>query len=254
MKIRIKYSVFAIWVCIIVIATIECYAQKSNYIGVKGGVNFTEGYFRNQFFVRTQEIAAKQGLNGFLVYRKVLGKYTGYQLEAGYIEKGWKQTFDGEQPAFITDLNYGRLQFSSYFHLPLWNEKTQLFLTLGPFIDRLVSNKRSEFPDFVYLRNNAITFFTYEESRDFEIGYGIGGNMGFQRKIGPGDFFVEGMLSVSLSRIIDSGQPNLFSEEVIEDGNGESLRLNLPNISSDLSYGISAGYLIPFGKSKVKYQ
>lgn len=234
---------------IVVLVGSNSFSQEKSYLGVKAGINFANGYFRNQFFSRNMQVGAKQGFNAGLMYKAIIGKHAGIQVDLGYIEKGWRQTFEDEVPDFVTDLNYGRIQFSSFFHFSLDKGRAKIYLSLGPFVDRLLSSGNNEWPDFDYLNQRAITFFVFEEDRDFKVGYGIGGAIGFSRKAGIGNVFVEGTLSVSLGRIIDSGPPDLNTPEVLTDQNGNTLEVQLPNISGDFTYGVSFGYEVPLSKS-----
>ena len=73
-------------------------------------------------------------------------------------------------------------------------------------------------------------FWTYDQVRDKNYGYGLKGGLGFQRKMGLGQILFEAYFNYGLSNFIKT----------------DDRALDIPDISNLWESGISVGYVIPF--------
>lgn len=162
--------------------------------------------------------------------------HAGFQTGINYIERGWQQNFP-------TAFNYQPYQTRlGYLEVPIeavlyWGQKrTKFFLSMGLYYERLISNRAKNRPTAEQIANlDAVQtdFYEYDESRNDRVN-GYGGRVAFGAfsDLPFGTIQLEVFSSVSFSGVFE------FTNRAT----------TIPDQSNLYSIGLSAAYLIRFGK------
>ena len=115
-------------------------SQEKHSFGVKGGYQFIYPIFSHQFFAINIDTKLTGGAHGGFVYRNLLGKNVGLQLDVSHYQKGWVQDFDRDTADFRNSLNYNRLFFGTCVYLNLFKGKARMIFNLGPYVELIYSH------------------------------------------------------------------------------------------------------------------
>lgn len=205
-------------------------AQIKGFVGVKGGAHLSSAYIEHTIyntFMNTSFIPGYQVgvMSKFFTGRAKVGLQTGLGLET----KGWKQTFETDEPSYTVRMNYMTLPIEAMGYAG--KGKTKFFYTLGMYLEYLASVKKDPTPNLTNL-GNGVEFYTYEEGRDRKFGYGVRASVGVQRQFPFGAIHLDAFATYSVSSFIRS----------------EDLSDKLPDLTNHYAAGFCMAYLIPFGK------
>lgn len=215
------------WVFLIVLLLgIEGNAQTKTYVGVKGGGNISILLMQNNFFRTITNPRYNSGVHSGIIVKHYNRKNFGIQTGVEYIQKGWNQYFFDFFPTYSARIDYIEAPF--LMNVYLGNGKAKFFVNMGIFVEYLIGSKLDDDPGDV----EPFNFFTYDEERDGRFGYGLRGGGGFSYDFPFGQVHLEGFFSYSLTNLFDPV-------------NNVTL---VPNNSKSFVIGISAAYLLPFGK------
>ncbi|MEQ8626891.1 outer membrane beta-barrel protein [Ekhidna sp.] len=209
-------------------------AQKI-YVGAKAGGHASSAFIEHTIFNTTMNTTFLPGVNGgvFVRYLPKAGDSflnSGIQLGVNYVQKGWKQIFlDIENlPAYTARMNYLEIPLEG---IGYFGGKNKYFISAGLHLEFLISTDLDSEP----VEDNLISdFYTYESSRDREVGYGARLAGGLFREMSIGTVQVEGFFSYSFSNFIDAGD----------------LTTETPDISNHWVVGFTVGYMVAFGRNQ----
>ena len=102
------------------------------YFGVKGGATFA----KVRFYPSVRETYL-DGNTGGLVFRYISEPHIGFQIEANYIQKGWREDSTG----YSRRLNYVSLPVMT--HVNMGNKAFRFTLNFGPEIGYMISENES---------------------------------------------------------------------------------------------------------------
>lgn len=212
------------------LANLAVVAQIKGFVGVKGGAHLSNAYIEHTIyntFMSTTFIPGYQvGVTSkFFTSRAKVGLQMGMGLET----KGWKQTFETDEPSYTVRLNYLTFPVEAVGYVG--KGKTKFFYTLGMYLESFMSVKKDPTPDLTNL-GNAVEFYSYEEDRDRKFGYGVRASIGLQRQFPFGAIHLDSFVTYSVSSFIRS----------------EDLSNRLPDLTNHYAAGFCMAYLIPFGK------
>lgn len=219
-------------------------AQKT-YIGVKAGGHAASSFIEHTIFNLNTNTSFVSGIHGGLFVKyfpKTRNTFlkSGLQLSVNYVQKGWKQVFLNGEPSYKAEMNYLEVPIEA---IGYFGNKNNYFITAGFYVEYLIQSKLDDLPTFDDNPTNdpdrvnlvgGQDFYTYEESRDNEIGYGARLSAGIFRDFSFGMLHLEGFFTYSFSNFIDPGD----------------LTDRTPDISNLWTTGVSLGYLIPLKKKK----
>lgn len=224
-----------IFFVLLILITQLGYSQVKGYIGVKGGASLSNTYIEHTVYNTFLKTGFIPGYNTGMVVKLFTKKpkpsgvngaiHTGIYLE----QKGWKQVFETDEPSYHVKMNYLVLPFEGAGYIG--KGKTRLFISAGIFLEQLVSYQKDETPDLENI-GRGIEFYTYEEDRDKQFGYGIRATLGLQYDSKIGAFHVDGFISYTASSFIET----------------KKLSDRLPDLTNHYLGGFSVAYMIPFGK------
>lgn len=209
-------------------------AQTKTYVGVKGGGNFSSAYFERTIgnaLISTDYLTSYHGgiiFRHFSKQKKSSFLNAGLQSGVNMVNKGWKQVFPTEEPSYATRLTY--LEFPAEAFVYFGHRKMKPFFTLGFYMEHLIAIDKDPDPDLENI--GQADFYPYDESRDRTFGYGVRVGLGIQRDFGFGTVQLDGFASFSFRDILEYGS---FDTEI-------------PDLSNTYVLGVSAAYLISFGK------
>ncbi|MEQ8472273.1 MAG: outer membrane beta-barrel protein [Marinoscillum sp.] len=224
--------IFVASVLLICVGTLN--AQVKGYVGLRGGGHFSSAYIDHTFYRTQLREGFIPGYHGGVMVKLFTNQSPTSFLNAGlqsgllYESKGWRQTFDTDEPNYRVRMDY--LNFPLDAIIYAGKRKTKVFATLGIYLEKLISVDKTPDPDLNNLGGQE--FYTYEASRDRDFGYGVRASLGVQYDSPIGLFHVDGFLGFSVSSFIR-----------IED-----LSERLPDLSNHYVGGFTVAYLIPFGK------
>lgn len=208
-------------------------AQKT-YVGMKAGGHAGSSFIEHTIFNLNINSTFEPGVHGgvFLKYlpktRDVFFK-SGLQFSVNYVQKGWKQTFLTGEPSYSIHMNYLEVPLEA---IGYFGDKNNFFITAGFYLEYLLSTRKDASPLLTNLGGQ--DFYTYQESRDKELGYGGRLSAGMFRDFSFGMLHLEGFFTYSFSNFIDPG--NLTDET--------------PDLSNLYVAGVSLGYMIQLNKKK----
>jgi hypothetical protein len=165
------------------------------YIGVKGGATFS----KVRFYPNVIE-SFQQGNLGGIVFRLISEPHIGFQVEANFTQKGWKEDSAG----YSRRLNYVSLPIMT--HVNLGDKAFRFTLNLGPEVAYMISEEEN-FSTGTTISSGDARYRNYfgkptDTQLDFLFTAGIG--MEYHLKAG-GAFVFEGRAFYSL--------PNLFNPD-----------------------------------------
>jgi len=207
-------------------------AQKV-FVGVKAGAHVSTAYIEHTIFAINVNTTFLPGAQGgiFVRYLPKPGDAflnSGIQLGVNYVQKGWRQKFfDFENlPTYTARMNYVEVPLEG---IGYFGGKNKYFIAAGLHMEFLVSQSLDREPDAEDLISD---FYTYESSRDREVGYGARISGGLFRELSIGTFQVEGFFSYSFSNFINAGD----------------LTTETPDISNHWLAGFTVGYMFSLSK------
>ncbi|MEP1117964.1 porin family protein [Ekhidna sp.] len=206
-------------------------AQKT-YVGVKAGGHASSVFIEHTIFNLNTRTTFLSGASGgvFVKYLPKVGNSflnSGIQLGVNYVQKGWKQTFLSNEPTYSARMNYLEIPLEGFGY---FGGKNKFFVSAGFYMEFLMSVSLDAEPNGDNIP--ASDFYTYDESRDNEIGYGARLGGGVFRDLSIGTFQLEGFFSYTFSNFIDAGD----------------LTTETPDISNHWVVGATVGYMINLGK------
>lgn len=218
---------------ILALSGLAAYSQTKTYVGFRGGTNISSAYIEHTVFTLNTDIGFETGFNaGILVkhfsFRKKRNLNTGVQLSINYSQKGWSQSFDTGEPTYSSRLNVLEVPIEAI--ISVGRKKLKYFVTAGFYGEYILGADQSPTPNLENLGRDE--FYTYVDSRDNQVGYGLRGSAGLTRDFPFGTIHIEGAFSFSVSNFIKT----------------EDRGDRLPDLSNLYVTGISIAYLIPFGK------
>ena len=163
-----------------------------HYVGVRGGamaswVNFSPAV----------EHTMRYSFMAGAVYRMVSEKFFGFQLEANYVQRGWKESVDGDPYERLT----GYLEIPFMTHITFGSKVCKGFVNLGPSISVLLHE------------NNVLSGSAYAQ-RTMKtanvIDYGITGGVGFEVHTVAGVYLLDARYSFGLGDIFPSSATDVF--------------------------------------------
>jgi hypothetical protein len=200
-------------------------------IGVKGGASFSQITATDEEITRERaRVSFIQGVTYGGVLRYMTEKNFGLQIEANYVEKGWRKRFlDLDDPGRIdpdifyqVDLNYLEVPMLAYGYFGKRNVK--IFLNLGVYGAWLLSDNTEAAPG---LDPNRITYeYLAADQNTFDIGVRGGGGFAIVTKIGT--FQLESTYSLGFNSVMDR------------------FRTPIPSILQNHAITGTLGYLIQF--------
>ncbi|MEQ8903991.1 outer membrane beta-barrel protein [Ekhidna sp.] len=204
---------------------------QKTYVGVKAGGHASSAFIEHTIFNLNLNSTFLPGVNSgaFVKYLPKPGDSflnSGIQLGVNYVQKGWKQTFLTDEPNYTARMRYLEVPLEGFGY---FGEKNKYFLSAGFYMEFLMSVDKDDDPDPENI--GSADFYTYEEGRDREFGYGgrLGG--GIFRDLPIGTFQIEGFFSYSFSNFINPGD----------------LSTESPDISNHWVVGFTVGYMISLG-------
>ncbi len=184
--------------CLVLTASLSVVAQSKlpfipeHYVGVRGGamaswVNFSPAV----------EHTLRYSFMAGAVYRMVSEKFFGFQLEANYVQRGWKESVDGDPYERLT----GYLEIPFMTHITFGSKTYKGFVNLGPSISILLHE------------NNVLSESAYAQRRmktSNVIDYGIVGGVGFEVHTVAGVYQIDARYSFGLGDIFPSNATDIF--------------------------------------------
>ena len=204
---------------------------QTTYVGVKAGGHVSSAFIEHTIFNTNLNSTFVPGVNGgvFVKYLPKPGKTflnSGFQFGVNYVQKGWKQTFLTNEPSYNARMNYLEVPLEGFGY---FGGKNKYFISAGLYMEFLLSTDNDPDPDPDNL--GGADFYTYDEDRDREVGYGARLGGGLFRELSIGTFQVEGFFSYSFSNFIDPGD----------------LTTETPDLSNHWMIGFTVGYMISLG-------
>lgn len=225
-------SVLLVSMMLVVAGTLN--AQVKGYVGLRGGGHFSSAYIDHTFY-RTQVTEGFiPGYHGGIMVKLFTNQSPTSFLNAGlqsgllYESKGWRQTFQTDEPTYTARMDY--LNFPLDAIIYAGKGKAKAFATIGIYLEKLVKVDKDPDPNLDNLGGQE--FYTYQADRDRTFGYGVRASMGVQYDTPIGLIHLDGFLSFSISSFIKN----------------EDLSERLPDLSNHYVGGFTVAYLIPFGK------
>ena len=207
---------------------------QTTYVGVKAGGHASSTFIEHTIFNLNLNTTLLPGVNSG-VFVKYLPKpgdtflNSGIQFGVNYMQKGWRQTFLTDEASYTVRMNYLEIPLEGFGY---FGGKNKYFISAGFYTEFLISVNKDTEPN---ARNTGgADFYTYEEDRDRDSGYGTRLGGGISRDLSIGTFQIEGFFSYSFSNFINPG--DLTSET--------------PDLSNHWIVGFTVGYMISFGGNK----
>lgn len=207
---------------------------QKTYVGVKAGGHASSAFIEHTIFNINMNTTFLPGANGgvFVRYLPKEGDSflnSGIQIGVNYVQKGWKQVFLPIEnlPSYTARMTYLEIPLEG---IGYFGGKNKYFLSAGLHLEFLIDDDLDPQPTGTTLISD---FYTYDESRDREVGYGARLAGGMFRDFSFGTLQLEGFFSYSFSNFIDAGD----------------LTTETPDISNHWMLGCTIGYMISFGKN-----
>lgn len=219
------------------------HAQSRSYLGLRAGGQASSAYIVHTIFPVNMDISFVETAHVGAVFKHFNFRSTnpkalqaGFQTGINYIERGWQQRFPDAfnlQP-YQTRLGYLEVPIEAVLY---WGQKnTKFYLTMGLYYERLISDRSMNRPtneQISDLDDAQTDFYEYDESRgDRMNGYGGRFALGAFSDLPFGTIQLEVFSSISFSGVFE------FTNRTTE----------IPDQSNLYSIGLSAAYLIRFGK------
>lgn len=207
---------------------------QTTYVGVKAGGHVSSAFIEHTIFNLNLNTTFLPGVSGgaFIKYLPKPGNSflnSGVQLGINYVQKGWKQTFLTDEPSYTARMNYLEIPLEGFGY---FGGRNKYFISAGLHMEFLMSVEKDQDPNSTNL--GGADFYTYDENRDRDIGYGARLGGGIFRDLSIGTFQLEGFFSYSFSNFIDPGD----------------LTTETPDLSNHWMVGFTVGYMISIGPDK----
>lgn len=235
---RFRFIIWIICACLSVIS----YGQSRTYVGLRAGGQASSAYIVHTIFPVNMDISFVETAHVGAVFKHFNFRSTnpkalqaGFQSGINYIERGWQQNF---RSTIVPEPYQARL---GYLEVPIeavlyWGQKnTKFYLTMGLYYERLISDRSKNRPtaeQITALDGIQTDFYAYEEARDRVNGYGGRFAFGAFTDLPFGTIQLELFTSISFSGVFE------FTNRTTE----------IPDQSNLYSIGLSAAYLLRFGK------
>ncbi len=221
-------------VAVLMVVSSALNAQVKGYIGIAGGGHFQTVYLEHTLYNTVMNTGFDPGYHGGIMFKLFTNQSPTSFLNAGlqsglsFDTKGWRQIFDTGEPTYHIRMNYLSLPLEAIIYGG--KRKTKVFATLGIYVEQLLNVDKDPSPNLDNLGGQE--FYTYQEERDKDFGYGLRVSVGIHRDFPFGALHLDGFISYSASSFIRSEE---FSDR-------------LPDLSNHYMGGFTVAYLIPFGK------
>lgn len=241
----VSYLRSKLLIILILLCSVECFSQSSNYIGITGGGNVSSVFFNHLAFRTNIRTGLQPGVQFGLTFKhfaplKTGILNTGLQLSVNYTEKGYVQEFPLTNAVnFSSRYRYLEIPFSSIVYFG--KKKTKLFVNPGIYGEFLLSSELRNIPadtdpeaDFI----NVGQWNVFPFDPDTDITIGIGGRLeaGIMRDFSFGAIQLSGNFSYTITNTIDF----------------QSRSSGIPDTSNNFSIGASVGYFFGIGKRESK--
>lgn len=172
-------------------------------VGLKAGVNITWINYDRRFTQDILEMDFKMGYMGGFTFQYFNQPNIGLQMEALFIQKGFKTKYDTTQ-----NIQYERtidyLSVPMLMHVYIGKKKFNLSILLGPFISyALSSNEKFTEGDLIYNQD-----YEWDREVDNRFEFGLQAGLGFRNSFSFGVIELEGMFSFSLTSLYKWGAVN----------------------------------------------
>ncbi len=217
--------------CLLTFLSIYSQAQKRTYLGLVAGGQLSSSYIEHTLYIVNLSTSYINSFQGGLQY-KYYNEYnpnlkmnSGFQTGLFYSQKGWRQVFGGLYPGINTRLDYLVLPVDGIVY---WGNEDQKFsLIIGIYGEYIASFRTPETPADEVLEIS--DFYTYDNSRDKQFGYGLKLGGSYLRDFSFGILEFSGFFDYSLSNFMNS--PRRADP--------------LPDTSNLFNFGLTVGYFIP---------
>lgn len=171
--------------------------SPETYFGVRQGLNISRVGFDPTV---SQEI--NTGYSGGLVFKHISQKSLGIQVEANYMQAGWRVKPDSIG-SYQRRLNY--IQIPLLTQINIGNQKSRVIINLGPSFAYLISEQET-----TTIPEELSTKPYYSQSIQNVFDYGFCFDIGFMQKTGIGSFQIIGRMNQSLNSIFRTGSDSPY--------------------------------------------
>lgn len=191
-------------------------------IGVKGGADISR-----MFFNPSVKQGMKPGFMGGIMFRYIEESHFGLIAELNFIQRGWKENFEGEPFSYERTLNYIQLPVLAHIY---FGRRGRFFVNVGPEIGLRISDSYKSNFDIANTANIAAfpkyhNVMQYSEPIKQRIDYGICAGLG-------GEFSLNRRNALNIEARFYYGLGNLFS----------SARKDYFNASNSMAVEFTLGY------------
>ena len=189
------------WFIILMFSSTPLIAQWN--VGLKAGVNITSINYDARFNQQVVEQDFKLGYMGGLTFQYFNQANIGLQIEALYIQKGFKTKLDT-----LEDLQYERtidyLTIPMLMHAYIGKKRFNMSILLGPYISyALSSNEKFTEGDTSYQQD-----YEWDREIDNRFEFGLQAGLGFRNSFKFGIIELEGMFLFGMTSIYKWGAFN----------------------------------------------
>lgn len=194
--------------------SLESRAQVGQYrndlaIGFTGGVNMT-----SVSFVPKPKMASLMGENYGLVIRYTPEKYItavcSVQIECNYANQGWKEVDDEDPDTYWKNMKYVQVPFLTRLAWGKERKGGQGFITLGPQLGFLLSEKQESTGDWEESYHTHKYQYSHDAKNKFD--YGIAAGAGFQYSHPKlGHFQLEARYYFGLANFYDNSSKGYYA-------------------------------------------
>lgn len=206
-------------------------SQAQHFLGVHGGVQFPTVRFDDYIKQTNFPEPFFNTVQGGVTYAFIQKKFTGFQVELNYSEKGWRQQLTPDPARFYENrLNYLELPITTFLHLD--TEHLQFFVNAGPYVAYMISHKEK----FQQQSDTALVNFTYQETGGNKMDFGlhVSGGIGYK--------FSFGTLRAEAS--FENGFANILKTSPV--------KREAPSVSVNQAVAVSVYWLFPLKQSVSK--
>ena len=186
----------------------ESKAQIS--VGLNSSVVFSGGLFEPALVSRD----ILTGYSGGIMFRHINEKYTGLQIECVYNHRGWYEGFD------TLDLSYKRyinnIDLNFFAHLHFGKKRSNIIINGGPVVNYVLGEEIQSNNTDIEL--SGFTAYNYKIYNN--LGFGIGGGLGYQYTLKKSGFSLEARGTYFLSDLFfynadEYTQSQLYSIQIV---------------------------------------
>ncbi|MDE5887957.1 MAG: PorT family protein [Muribaculaceae bacterium] len=203
-----------LFVSLMLILTMGLNAQthyNSNVaLGVRGGMDMSQVFF-NPSVRQTFNL----GFTGGVMVRYVEENHFGLIGELNFVQRGWKENFEGAPYNYRRTLNY--IELPVFAHI-FFGRRGKFFFNAGPQVavylgDKVNANFNPEemqsLPDFpIRNRTNTQMLLTMSQKFDYGISAGLGGEFNLNKK---NSLSIEARFYYGLGNVFPSKRSDVFS-------------------------------------------